>query len=669
MTKTGLTDILHFFLSVYKLQLDAPRSPGQFILQSEDNPRTDLIYDLQVIKNGKQKSRRISLGPLGEDSGSKSTCYKVIYDDLLVVKVPPVPVTDFSQYVDSIRMEREIAAAIMPDIECIVPSLSAILRKIPTFSADANSPDFEEHCIRKLRIHTRFQDYLRIGNTFVFFMNLSRYAFLGQVVEGLHNDKKGIRDELCGQTEILQDPDIFENIYGKEYASLYYPLNEMYFAFEDRFGQLQKKHELLYIFPAYKKRQWFLTYLAERDAEPAEPSMTPEFIDDMNSLLENITASDPSAPYFRQAVKNRLNQRNFQQNKAHISGIISNLLDMLARLRKKGIAIRDLKPDNLFIAGDSSRFPLLLAEPSEYSIGLIDFETSVNYSTGEKGNIRQPMLAGTPSYATPSHIFKNELLRETYSSLPRIFHLQDWQAVISMIHIVITGEHLAQKTSKLMPEFIRMMKKSFQKKKIRLQDAFTGFNRVFWTRASGEFMEKLSANADILKSVRPVIYANVCEMLRQEISEVESDILIQIQKHIKSQKFFRSPKSRSDLEKSPLSAIRRCLSNWEQGIQVPEISPSVRAEVIRWLKQLEDLKSESERKSLFLSMLAEEKPSISAYDLLDMMFSVVFHAMYGVKWGKAEVETDEGQKEDTREEVKVSREETFAMEKTVSALM
>ncbi|MGE0083240.1 MAG: hypothetical protein AB7S75_02335 [Desulfococcaceae bacterium] len=670
MSKTGLTDILHFFLSVYKLQLDAPRASGQFTLLSEDSSGTDLIYDLQVIKNGKQKSRRISLGPLGEDSGSKSTCYKVIYDDLLVVKVPPVPVTDFGQYVDSIRMEREIAAAIMPDIECIVPSLSAILRKIPPFSADANSPDFEEQCIRKLRIHNRFQDYLRIGNTFVFFMNLSRYAFLGQVVEGLHNGRKGIRDDLCGQTEILQNPEIFENIYGKKYASLYYPLNEMYFAFEDRLGHLQKKHELLYIFPAYKKRQWFLTYLAERDAEPAEPGMSQEFVQDMNSLLENITASDPSAAYFRKVMKIRLNQRNFQQNKTQISGIISNLLDMLARLRRKGIAIRDLKPDNLFIAGDSSKFPMLLADPAEYSIGLIDFETSVNYSTGENGNIRQPMLAGTPSYATPSHIFRNELLKETYSSLPRIFHLQDWQAVISMIYIVITGEHLAQKTSKLLPEFIRVMKKSLRMKKIRPEDALTGFNRVFWSRASSEFMEKLDANSDLLKSVRPAISQNVCGMLRQEISELEKDTEKQIQKHIKSQKFFQSPKIRSDMAKAPLAAISRCCSSWEQGIQVPDVSSSVRKQVILWLKELERLKAESERKSLFISMLAEEKPSISAYDLLDMMFSVVFYAMYVSKWGRPAVEADDFEgKNKRKKEENLSREETFALEKTVSALM
>ncbi|MEZ4528875.1 MAG: hypothetical protein R2941_23430, partial [Desulfobacterales bacterium] len=664
MTKTGITDILHFFLSVYKLQLDAPRAPGQFTLLSEDNPRTDLIYELQVTKNGKQKSRRISLGPLGEESGSKSTCCKVIYDDLLVVKIPPVPVTDFSQYVDSIRMEREIAEAIMPDIECIVPSLSAILRKIPPFSADAAYPDFEEKCIQKLRIHSRLQDYLRIGNTFVFFMNLARYTFLGQVVEGLHNDSRGIRDELRGQTEILQNPDIFDNIYGKRYASLYYPLHEMYFTFEDRLGQLQKKHDLRCIFPAYKKRQWFLTYLAERDAEPAEPRMSQAFVQDMNSLLETVTASNPAAAYFRQMVKNRLKQRNFQQNKAQISGIISNLLDMLARLRRKGIAIRDLKPDNLFIAGDSSKFPLLLANPSEYSIGLIDFETSVNYSA--KGSIRQPMLAGTPSYATPSHIFKNELLKDTYSSLPRIFHLQDWQAVISMMYIVITGDHLARKTSKLLPEFIRLMKKSLRMKKMRAGDAFTGFNRVFWSRAYSEFMEKLEANAEILKSVRPAISKDVCGMLRQEISEVQIDMEKQVQKHIQSQKFFRSPKIRSDMAKASLAAIRRCCANWEQGIQVPKVSPSVREQVIRWLRGLEQIRAESERKSLFLSMLDEEKPSLSAYDLLDMMFSVVFHAMYVSKWGRPAAEPDDFEAGTGRKkEAKLSREETFALEKTV----
>ncbi|MEE4355957.1 MAG: hypothetical protein V2I97_05760 [Desulfococcaceae bacterium] len=668
MTKSGITDILYFFLSIYKLQLNAPRSSGQFSLLSGDNSSgADLIYELQVIKDGKQRNRRISIGPLGEDSGSKSTCYKVIYDDLLVVKIPPVPITDFEKYLEHIQTEKEIADRIMPDIECIAPSVSAILRKIPAFSETNILPDYEERCIRKLRERVRFQDYLRIGNSFVFFMNLSRYAFLGQVVDGMHWAARDIRDELEGKTEILQNPDIFENIYGKKYASLYYPLHELFFVFEEKLAQLQKKHKLCCLFPSVKKKQWFLSYLADKHTEPAEPQMTPEFVADINHILRDIISGSSAAALFRRLVKKGLNEKSFQQNKAHISGIISNLIDMLARLREKGIAIRDLKPDNVFIAGDSSRFPHLLSSPEEYSIGLIDFETAVIYGSAEK--LRQPMLGGTPSYATPSHIFKNELLQETYEDLPRIFHLQDWQAVISMIHIVITGEHLARKTSKLMPEFIRVMKKSLKIKKMKPRETYIGFNRVFWSRAAAEFTEKLSQHTEILQNVRPKLSEKSLRMLTEEISEVEKSTGQRIQNHIRTQHFFKSPQSRSELINAPLALIRKYRRNWEQGTGVPNISHAVRIAVIKWLKNFEKIKADAERKSLFISMLSEEKSSVSAYDLLDMMFSVVLYSMYISKWGELRPETrDFGQAEMKKEKTEVSREDTMALEKTVGGL-
>ena len=67
-----------------------------------------------------------------------------------------------------------------------------------------------------------------------------------------------------------------------------------------------------------------------------------------------------------------------------------NMLDLLAWLKIKKVAIRDLKPDNLLVAGDPARFPEFLESASQYSIGLIDVETAVSYETAGEQEIDQP---------------------------------------------------------------------------------------------------------------------------------------------------------------------------------------------------------------------------------------------------------------------------------------
>lgn len=83
------------------------------------------------------------------------------------------------------------------------------------------------------------------------------------------------------------------------------------------------------------------------------------------------------------------------------ASMITNSLDLLMRLRDKKIAIRDIKPDNLFLDGKKDDFPRFLKNHERFEVGLIDLETSVDYG---RDDIIQPMLAGTPNYASPSHL-------------------------------------------------------------------------------------------------------------------------------------------------------------------------------------------------------------------------------------------------------------------------
>ena len=89
-------DVVRFFLGLYRQQLGfGPETPTDFVLLSSAAAGVNQTYDLRVKSGDEWIRRRMTLGPLGEDSGSKSTCYYVIFDRHLVVKIPPKPIVDF----------------------------------------------------------------------------------------------------------------------------------------------------------------------------------------------------------------------------------------------------------------------------------------------------------------------------------------------------------------------------------------------------------------------------------------------------------------------------------------------------------------------------------------------------------------------------------------------
>ena len=89
--------IVEFFLNIFKLQMNLPGRAGQYRMISEEDAAADQIFELRVKGEDQWISRRMTISPLGEESGSKSKCFKVIYDDMIVIKMPPSPITDFAK--------------------------------------------------------------------------------------------------------------------------------------------------------------------------------------------------------------------------------------------------------------------------------------------------------------------------------------------------------------------------------------------------------------------------------------------------------------------------------------------------------------------------------------------------------------------------------------------
>jgi serine/threonine protein kinase len=180
--------------------------------------------------------------------------------------------------------------------------------------------------------------------------------------------------------------------------------------------------------------------------------------------------------------------------------MIGNILDLLIVLEEKRVSHRDLKPDNLLVAGKSDNYPLFLLSADGYSIGLIDLETAVALESSEDRPIMQPHLAGTPAYATPSHFAMNGLLKEIHGNLTRIFHLQDWYAIVGILYEIIVGHRLFPKTGNLIPGLIQTLQQA-RMDHWNLKSVYLAVNEAFWKSARAEFVQKTESYHSQLEKV------------------------------------------------------------------------------------------------------------------------------------------------------------------------
>ncbi|MFW6081440.1 MAG: hypothetical protein ACOC7W_05960, partial [Desulfosalsimonas sp.] len=238
-SRSDIKHITNFFLDLFVVQTLGPGiepDAAEACLVSEDSART-AIYEFTVKARKRKKQRRMSVQPIGEQVGSKSACYKVIYDDALVIKIPPHTIADFSEYLKYIRSEHRIVNRLSPDISCVFPRLEAILKMVPFLKlSETGSPEETEKAyINQLTRRPGLQQYLKIGGSFVFFMNLSRHLFFNRVVDYMHTLKDRVRNDIIKTLpEAFEDPDAFDALYGEENYNVYRELRKMFSGYEDK---------------------------------------------------------------------------------------------------------------------------------------------------------------------------------------------------------------------------------------------------------------------------------------------------------------------------------------------------------------------------------------------------------------------------------------------------
>ena len=626
-------DIVRFFLNLYKNQIGAePDAPAEFVPLMSKTTGPNHIYELRVKHMEDWVKRRMTIGPLGEESGSKSKCYNVIYDVHMVVKIPARPIDDFEEFIESIKKEVHIVNKLIPR-ECIIPKVSVILGLIYTFPYSEETPPerLEERYINLLRKSTEYQKYLKINNTFVYMMDLSKYYFLSHILDELHDIKHLIAREIIENAHIVWEPAKFKGRYGTENDAIV-EIRDIFNHTELGIRRLLDSAGVKETVPTYQIQSWFYTYLAGNSVPVNVDGLPDKFIIGLNRLLKkSMQDNSKVVDVYRKIIKDYVFRSSFEQNKPQMEAVTTNLLDVLAWFREKRVSMRDLKPDNLFVAGDPARYPLFLKSAQEFSIGIIDVETAVDFEKSQYKKIKQPMLGGTPFYATPSHFIKNEVLIYKFKNLGKILHLQDWHATLIMIYKVITGDLLFEQTARLFGE-VRNLMVNANKPGGHQTDVFEEASRIFWHSAISEFQVKIAESEKSLKAVMVDLTETVKYMFMKALVKEKKSIVKAIKINVESQNIFEKDHIRDLLARCSYAKTCQFKADLEIKAKRAGNLSAPRTEAITFLHKLADLKALFGQHVYVQKLLSQPELKMSAYDILTFMFNVVFNNMYRSEW-------------------------------------
>jgi serine/threonine protein kinase len=634
----GITqeDIINYFLNLFGRQIGAtPEAPMSAKFLVEKSSGTNYVYELRIQHRGDWLRRRMSIGPLGDEAGSKSKCFYVIYDVHLVVKIPVKPITHFDAYIESIKREGHIVDKLAPK-ECIIPRVSVVMNLINKLSESDVLPaeKLEDKYVQWLRRNTDYQKYLKIKNTFVFFMDFSKYYFLSHIVDNLHDAKDAIAQEIIENAETIFDSQKFRGRYGKAKESIGIEIRQVYNYCQAAIRQFLTDSGVASNISMYRIQSWFLLHLGGKAVSTKEAGFSENIVKELNLLIQLTFSKHLDAVNaYRETITEYVNKIRFEQNKPQMAGIITNLLDLLAWLRTKRIAMRDLKPDNLLVAGDPSKFPFFLMNADGYELGIIDVETAVDFEKSKYRQIKQPLLGGTPFYATPSHFFSNGVIGSAFHNLAKILHLQDWHAIMVMIFKTVTGELMFEKTARLFAD-IRNKIKLGQMEGMLETEIVADISRVFWRSALLEFQVKMNQKANALKSIFFTLPENAKEMFNhvvvKDISATDEKIKQCILNN--AQSFFENPQSHDLLLKASPEKINQLRLEFENKIKAMPHAPAHHAGAIPFLKYLNILKLHSEQQKQLLKRLTQPGLKLSAYTLLGFMFNNLYKSMCREEW-------------------------------------
>jgi serine/threonine protein kinase len=634
---SALTDkqrILKFFFNLYKRQINAaPNAPTELFLVETRPTCPDETYEMRVLQNGEWTIRRMSIGLLGQGGGSRSKCFYVIYGSHMVIKLPAEPITQFRSYNRQIAAEAAIVNRLKPR-ECIVPRVSVILKsvqKIP-YSQELSSDEIEKKYVHLLEVKPTFQKNLKIGGSFALFMDLAKHFFLSNTLEEIHHGHTSIAQEAKQHPDLIWDQRGFVGRYGEEAGSVCHVLKEAFYNCEPELERLIEKAAIIDDVPQFRLKQWFMVHLAGEQLHPGKEDLPDDLIGKVNALLRKVVKNHQGeVNRYRIGVNAYIRDLHFSRHRSQLEGLSTNTLDLLEWLGSHDLALRDLKPENLFVAGNPDEYPLFLGNPAKFTIGLIDVETAVVINHKDKSKTPQPQLAGTPLYATPSHLFSNTLLDTVYDDFLSIFHLQDWYATIAIIYKIITGENLFINTAGAFPEIIRRLKK-LDPTAPSLDTDIGQINQIFWNSAAAELKDAIQKHLSLFLQVEVAVPQPFVPIIIKALHRDADRLNLDIKAIIEEQNMFTSPEKCNFLKRASAEKIGQMKNRLVQDIQRTTGKDDQKDKLLKLLDCLVQQKAHLQRKLEAAAALKAAQSPISADQLLEAMFQHVYSHMYLSHW-------------------------------------
>lgn len=622
-------DLVHFFLGVFRYQINAPETAPAHITSSEKGRfEKNYTYKLHIRHNGQWQSRYMTIGPIGEQSRSKSRCYYVIYDAHMVIKVPPKPLLDYRKYIENIRAEKKIADKLAPR-QCLTPRVSSILRRIHKFDNESafSAEQLEQRYRALLERRSELKRFLIINGSHVYFMDVARYYFLGPIVEAIHDRQTPVYEEILANPDIFWDASGFYGRYGMDTDPVRQQVIALYENFQARLNATRADHHLPADILRERGQSWFLKAMAGTPSKEIAKDLPYAFRKELGQLIENLSAENSAAiQSYRKLVNNYVNRVSASRNNPKINSIITNLLDLLSWLGECGIAIRDIKPDNLLVAGDPDRYPFFLNSAREYTIGLIDLETAVDFKPDDPGTLAQPALGGTLYYATPSHFIPNKALAHRLADPARIFYLQDWYAAIAIIFELVTGQYLFKSTARQLNQTIKAAKQS-AKGSDGIRRLLRYAQGEFWRTAHNELDSRCKQHKARLESVRPVLPEDFHQWLVYELEATIKRLGRLSAEHIKTNPQYHPEHEDQQLLAFDTQKVEKLIKQYRDPGFASGLSEKKREKIINFFRKLNTYRKAQDHARSYLATLSGQPTQIAASDIMHMMFIVVQFGM------------------------------------------
>ncbi len=639
--KEVIEKVIKLLLKIYRRQEKVPDYWFEkYQFQKVDQAKFH-IYQLLLKYSNKQRKRNISIKPLGEEGRSKSSVFLVKYDDNIVIKIPPVtsPITNLAEFLDKINKENIIKERFKPGI-AIVPDLTIIMKKISGYNkfSDMSTQKAELSYTKSLEAEPKLQEYFQINNSFAFFLDLSSYHLAIDVINNIIQAKNyKINEVLTSLIKNIKYLDLIE----QEFGSSFFPLHEWTGEFiasvqalvSDRYLAESELAEVFYRFLANKKMK----------ADDKVFNLSSETIKEINVFLENYREkSVHNIKTLIKIIERQIFRDGSWSEINTVESLILKKLELLSYLEKKGLVIKDLKSDGILIIPKDPTVNFMKAvNMGEFDFGLLDVEYAVFWKDrNEKllpiNQLDQSGFAYTAYIGTLSHIYPNSILSETLGDPGRILKLQDWYAAISFIYQVASLYKFV-KSPRLFSEtgfnLNQLIKKANEKAgKLLPSEIFKELSLDFWNVALEEFFSKLENDKKFFVKESIVLPEAICSMFIREIEAGMKDISHCIRNLLGSNKQINN-KKRNFLIQCNSSQIKDLLKKWGKKKKNEGVES-----IVSLLKNLLPLRKNLERRARIKLFFTDKNVTITVYQLLRTMFSLVCNGMYRKEWGELQLD-------------------------------